>query len=147
MIHRNTTLLVAAITAAAALIGVAFAIPQQVMAGGSGHRHHNNNNNHNGNSIRVNRAVNQGNDNSVTGVTPPTATATATRTAVGTVANAIDTPLVSTRANFDTSTSLLVPNHDKKDYAATDVPGLQVGTCPADIVIFVHGVGATQSSC
>lgn len=68
-----------------------------------------------------------------------------TRTAAGTVANAADTPLVSTRANFDTSTSLLLPNHNKKDYAATDVPGLQVGTCPAEIVIFVHGVGATQN--
>jgi|SRR5689334_10819598 hypothetical protein len=58
MNHRNTTLVVAAIVAAAALTGVAFAIPQQVMAGGYyGHRHHNNN--HNGNSIRVNQAVNQ----------------------------------------------------------------------------------------
>ena len=57
MNHRNTTLVVAAIVAAA-LTGVAFAIPQQVMAGGYGHRHHNNNN-HNGNSIRVNQAVNQ----------------------------------------------------------------------------------------
>ena len=56
MNHRNTTLVVAAIVAAAALTGVAFAIPQQVMAGGYyGHRHHN----HNGNSIRVNQAVNQ----------------------------------------------------------------------------------------
>jgi hypothetical protein len=53
--------------------------------------------------------------------------------------------LVCTRANFDTSTSSLLPNHKKTDYAATDVPGLQVGTCPAEIVIFVHGVGATQS--
>ena len=61
MNHRNTTLAIAAIVAAAALSGVAFAIPQQVMAGGYyGHRHHNNN--HNGNSIRVNQAVNQLND-------------------------------------------------------------------------------------
>jgi hypothetical protein len=58
MNHR-TTLAIAAIVVAAALTGVAFAIPQQVMAGGYyGHRHHNNNN-HNGNSIRVNQAVNQ----------------------------------------------------------------------------------------
>jgi hypothetical protein len=56
--NYRTTLVVAAIVAAAALTGVAFAIPQQVMAGGYyGHRHHNNN--HNGNSIRVNQAVNQ----------------------------------------------------------------------------------------
>jgi LytS/YehU family sensor histidine kinase len=58
MNHRNTTLVVAAIVAAAALTGVAFAIPQQVMAGGYyGHRHHNNN--HNANSIKVDQAVNQ----------------------------------------------------------------------------------------
>ncbi|MBV9176195.1 MAG: alpha/beta hydrolase [Nitrososphaeraceae archaeon] len=61
-----------------------------------------------------------------------------------TTANATYTPLVSTRANFDTSTSLLLPNHSKTDYAATDVPGLQVGKCPAEIVIYVHGLGATQ---
>jgi hypothetical protein len=61
MNHRNTTLVVAAIVAAAALTGVAFAIPQQAMAGGYyGRRHHNNN--HNGNSVRVNQAVNQLND-------------------------------------------------------------------------------------
>ena len=72
-------------------------------------------------------------------------TSTTTRTAAGTVASAIYTPLVSTRANFDTSTSLLLPNHNKKDYAATDVPGLQVGECPAEIVIYGHGVGASQS--
>jgi len=75
-----------------------------------------------------------------TTATAATSTTTATRTAAGTY-----TPLISTRANFDTSTSLLLPNHKKTDYAATDVPGLQVGECPAEIVIFVHGVGATQS--
>jgi hypothetical protein len=58
MNYRNTTLVVAAIVAAAALTGVAFAIPQQVMAGGYGHRHHNNNN-HNANSIKVDQQVNQ----------------------------------------------------------------------------------------
>ena len=57
--NYRTTLVVAAIVAAAALTGVAFAIPQQVMAGGYyGHRHHNNNN-HNGNSIKVDQQVNQ----------------------------------------------------------------------------------------
>jgi esterase/lipase superfamily enzyme len=85
---------------------------------------------------------------SITLVSAKTTTAiaaTSTRTAVESVANATYTPLVSTRANFDTSTSLLLPNHKKTDYAATDVPGLQVGECPAEIVIYVHGVGATQS--
>jgi hypothetical protein len=67
MNHKNTTLVVAAIVAAAALTGVAFAIPQQVMAGG--YRHHNNN--HNGNSIRVNQAVNQLNACNTTSTSPP----------------------------------------------------------------------------
>jgi len=68
MNHRNTTLAIAAIVAAA-LSGVAFAIPQQVMAGGYyGHRHHNNN--HNGNSIRVNQAVNQLNSCNTTRASP-----------------------------------------------------------------------------
>ena len=58
MNRRNTTLAIAAIIAAAALTGVVFAIPQQVLAGGYGHRHHNNNN-HNANSIRVDQQVNQ----------------------------------------------------------------------------------------
>jgi pimeloyl-ACP methyl ester carboxylesterase len=61
-----------------------------------------------------------------------------------TTANATYTPLVSTRANFDTNTSLLLPNHSETDYAATDVPGLQVGMCPAEIAIYVHGLGAAQ---
>jgi hypothetical protein len=75
MNHRNTTLVVAAIVAAAALTGVAFAIPQQVMAGGYyGHRHHNNN--HNGNSIRVNQAVNQLNACNGTSSEPRTALST-----------------------------------------------------------------------
>ena len=68
MNHRNTTLAIAAIVAAAALSGVAFAIPQQVMAGGYGHRHHNNN--HNGNSIKVDQQVNQLNECTGTSFTP-----------------------------------------------------------------------------
>src|SRR5215831_4141358 len=67
-------------------------------------------------------------------------------TSTGTLADATYTPLVSTRANFDTSTSLLLPNHNEKDYAAFDVPGLQVGKCPAEIAIYVHGVGAAQTN-
>jgi hypothetical protein len=59
--HRNTTLAVAAIIAAAALTGVAFAIPQQVMAGGYGHRHGHNHNNHNNSGIKVDQQVNQEN--------------------------------------------------------------------------------------
>ena len=69
MNHKNTTLAIAAIVAAAALTGVAFAIPQQAMAGGYSHRHHNNN--HNGNSIKVDQAINQLNDCNSTHVLPP----------------------------------------------------------------------------
>ena len=47
------TLAITAIVAAAALATIAFAVPQQVMAGG--HRHHNSN------SIRVDQQVNQAN--------------------------------------------------------------------------------------
>jgi hypothetical protein len=69
MNYRNTTLVVAAIVAAAALTGVAFAIPQQVMAGGYyGHRHHNNN--HNANSIKVDQQINQLNACNGTGSEP-----------------------------------------------------------------------------
>ena len=68
MNHGNTTLAIAAIVAAAALTGVAFAIPQQVMAGGYGHRHHNNN--HNANSIKVDQQINQLNACSSTGSAP-----------------------------------------------------------------------------
>ena len=50
------TLTITAIVAAAALASVAFAVPQQVMAGG--HRHHNNSNS---NGIRVDQQVNQAN--------------------------------------------------------------------------------------
>jgi hypothetical protein len=68
--NYRTTLVVAAIVAAAALTGVAFAIPQQVMAGGYyGHRHHNNNN-HNGNSISVNQTISQLNACSTTSPSP-----------------------------------------------------------------------------
>ena len=54
MNHAKMTLTITAIVAAAALASVAFAVPQQVMAGG--HRHHNSNN-HNG--IKVDQQVNQ----------------------------------------------------------------------------------------
>jgi hypothetical protein len=67
--NYRTTLVVAAIVAAAALTGVAFAIPQQVMAGGYGHRHHNNN--HNANNIKVDQQINQLNACSTTSPSPP----------------------------------------------------------------------------
>jgi len=54
--HKNTTLAIAAIVAAVALTGVAFAIPQQVMAGGHRHGH-----NHDSNGVKVDQQVNQEN--------------------------------------------------------------------------------------
>jgi hypothetical protein len=53
---KQSILAVAAIVTAVALTGVAFAIPQQVMAGG--HRHYHN---HNGNSVKVDQQINQQN--------------------------------------------------------------------------------------
>ena len=47
MNHKNTTLAIAAIVAAVAITAVAFAIPQQALAGG----HHNHS--HNSNSIKL----------------------------------------------------------------------------------------------
>jgi hypothetical protein len=52
MNHKNTTLTLAAIVAAVAVTGVAFAVPQQALAGG----HHNHNN---GNSIKVSQDTTQ----------------------------------------------------------------------------------------
>jgi hypothetical protein len=54
MNHKNTTLALAAIVAVVAVTGVAFAVPQQALAGG----HHNH---HNGNSIRVSQDISQAN--------------------------------------------------------------------------------------
>jgi archaellin len=55
MNHKNTTLAIAAIIAAVAMTGVAFAVPQQALA--YGHHHHNNNSN----SIRVSQDISQAN--------------------------------------------------------------------------------------
>jgi hypothetical protein len=53
MNHKNMTLAIAAIVVAVAMTGIAFAIPQQALAGG--HHHHNNNNN----SIKVDQNTTQ----------------------------------------------------------------------------------------
>ena len=54
MNHKNTTLALAAIVAAVAVTGVAFAVPQHALAGG----HHNHNN---GNSIKISQDISQAN--------------------------------------------------------------------------------------
>ena len=51
MNHKHTTLAFAAIVAAVAITAVAFAVPQQALAGG----HHN----HNSNSIKVDQQISQ----------------------------------------------------------------------------------------
>jgi hypothetical protein len=53
MNHKNMTLAIAAIVAAVAMTGIAFAIPQQALA--YGHHHHNNH----GNSIKVDQNATQ----------------------------------------------------------------------------------------
>jgi hypothetical protein len=53
MNHKNTTLAIAAIVAAVAMTAVAFAVPQQALAGG----HHN----HNSNSVKVDQQIGQAN--------------------------------------------------------------------------------------
>ena len=50
MNHKNTTLAIAAIVAAVAVTAIAFAVPQQALAGG----HH-----HNSNSIKVDQQIDQ----------------------------------------------------------------------------------------
>ncbi len=53
MNHKNTTLAIAAIVVAVALTAVAFAVPQQALAGGHHHNH--------GNSIKVDQQISQAN--------------------------------------------------------------------------------------
>ena len=55
--NHNVTIGIVAIVAAMALTGVAFAIPQQALAGGHQYKH----NNHNSNSIKVDQQINQAN--------------------------------------------------------------------------------------
>ena len=52
---------------------------------------------------------------------------------------------VSTRDHFDNMTGELLPRHNKTDYAASDIPGLQSKVCPNEIAIIIHGWGLNQS--
>ena len=52
---------------------------------------------------------------------------------------------VSTRGNFDNMTGELLQGHNKTDYAAFEIPGLQSEVCPNEIAIIVHGWGLNQS--
>jgi hypothetical protein len=51
----------------------------------------------------------------------------------------ISFPLVSTRGHFNNNTGELLANHSTTDYNATNIPGLEVGQCPRELVVFVHG--------
>src|SRR5688572_24230833 len=53
--------------------------------------------------------------------------------------------IVSTRGHFDPMTGELLPGHNKTDYTASNIPGLQSGVCPAEIAIIVHGWGLNQN--
>jgi hypothetical protein len=56
--NHSVTIGIVAIVAAMALTGVAFAIPQQALAGGNHYKH----NNHNSNSVKVDQQINQENN-------------------------------------------------------------------------------------
>ncbi len=46
---------------------------------------------------------------------------------------------VSTRNHFNPDTGELKPEYTMDEYDAINVPGLQVGSCPDEAVIYVHG--------
>jgi Alpha/beta hydrolase of unknown function (DUF900) len=59
-----------------------------------------------------------------------------------TITTAVDTihPLiVSTRGHFDNMTGELLTEHNKTNYTASNIPGLQSGECQNEIAIIVHG--------
>ena len=49
-------------------------------------------------------------------------------------------PLVSTRNNFNLGTGELLRGHNSTDYMPRNVPGLQVGQCPKEMVVLIHGI-------
>ena len=53
--------------------------------------------------------------------------------------------IVSTRDHFDHTTGGLLAEHNQKDYAVSNIPGLQDGICPEEITIIVHGWNNTVS--
>ena len=52
---------------------------------------------------------------------------------------------VSTRGHFDNMTGELLQGHNKTDYVASEIPGLQSEVCPNEIAIIVHGWSLNQS--
>jgi hypothetical protein len=63
------------------------------------------------------------------------------------IADAQISPLVSTRGHFSLDTGELRSGHNRTDYDASDIPGLQSGTsCPKEAAIYVHGVWTGRGS-
>jgi hypothetical protein len=56
------------------------------------------------------------------------------------------TSIVSTRGHFGLSSGNLLFGHTETDYRPLHIPRLQVGNCPPEIVIYVHGWAADSSS-
>jgi pimeloyl-ACP methyl ester carboxylesterase len=56
--------------------------------------------------------------------------------------------LISTRGHFDNNTAELLANHTPIDYSSMNIPGLDDGECPRELVIFVHGawVGGNKTA-
>ena len=77
--NHNVSSAIVAIVAAMTLTAVAFAVPQQALAGG----HHYKHNNHNSNSVKVDQQINQ--LNQCTGVPLDTRTLAVEGTGSGTV--------------------------------------------------------------
>jgi hypothetical protein len=52
--------------------------------------------------------------------------------------------VVSTRGHFGLDTGELLPGYNTTDFMAVNIPGFQVGACPPEIAIYVHGVWANE---
>jgi hypothetical protein len=53
-------------------------------------------------------------------------------------------PLISTRGHLDRELGVLIKGHNESDYSSFNVPGLQSGICPDEIVIIIHGWGQNE---
>jgi pimeloyl-ACP methyl ester carboxylesterase len=73
-------------------------------------------------------------------------TATFTLTNILYLAWGETTPTVSTRGHFDLSSGNLLFGHTATDYQPLNIPGLQIGNCPPEIVVYVHGWNADEES-
>lgn len=56
------------------------------------------------------------------------------------------TPLVSTRNHFNFTTGDLIKEYSPLSYNASNIPGLQIGSCPREIAIYMHGAWIDETS-